>query len=89
MVGEGREVTDAVPKDRVSVIGDIDVPDSAVEALAKGPGFAIAKTFTKDELQDRLQTEIAALAKKRKRRPFFSNLPATPLPSNGGVSSTD
>ena len=31
---------DTVPTDRVSVIGDIDVPDSAVEALPKGPGFA-------------------------------------------------
>ena len=30
---------DTVPKDRVSVIGDIDVLDSAVEALPKGPGF--------------------------------------------------
>ena len=28
---------DTVPTDRVSVIGDIDVPDSVVEALPKGP----------------------------------------------------
>ena len=49
-------------RERVSIIGDIDVPEAAVEAFAKGPNFAIEKKITKEELQRISQVEIAALA---------------------------
>ena len=75
---------DTVPTDRVSVIGDIDAPDSAVEALPKGPGFAIAKTFAKDELHDRLQTEIAALAHAMRWKSAIESNSSTAVGSNHG-----
>ena len=75
---------DTVPTDRVSVIGDIDVLYSAVEELAKGPGFAIAKTFTKDELHDRLQTEIATLAYAMRWKSAIESNSSTAVGSNPG-----
>ena len=75
---------DTVPTDRVSVIGDIDVLDSAVESLPKGLGFAIAKTFAKDELHDRLQTEIAALAYAMRWKSAIESNSSTAVGSNPG-----
>ena len=48
--------------DRVSIIGNIDVAEEAIETLAKGPSFAISKQITKEELQKTVQVEVAALA---------------------------
>ena len=50
------------PKQRVSVLADIDVSREAINALAKGPNFALSKLIPREELQHTVQVEIAALA---------------------------
>ena len=50
------------PKQRVSVLADIDVSREAINTLAKGLNFALSKPIPRDELQHTVQVEIAALA---------------------------
>ena len=49
-------------RERVSIIGDIDIPEGIIDTFAKGPNFAISRKTTKDELQRTAQVEVAALA---------------------------
>ena len=49
-------------RERVSIIGDINVPTVAIEAFSKGPNFAIRPRITNEDLRRRTQVEVAALA---------------------------
>ena len=48
--------------DRVSIIGEIQVSEKAVQALAKGPKFGTTSNISKDRLLKTAQVEVAALA---------------------------
>ena len=48
--------------DKITIIGNIDIPKPALTALAKGPNFTIAPRTTKASLQHQVQIETAALA---------------------------
>ena len=48
--------------DSVTIIDDIEVPDAAAEAFAKGPKYAIGPKITTEDLQETTRIEIAALA---------------------------
>ena len=50
------------PSDKITIIGNIDIPKPALTALAKGPNFTIAPRTTKASLQHQVQIETAALA---------------------------
>ena len=52
----------ATAEDRVSILGNIPVSKTAIEALAKGPNFALTSRLSAQELQRTVQVEIAALA---------------------------
>ena len=54
--------TASTAADRVTIIGDIEVSPTALQALEKGPGFVIAPRISREQLQNTVQTEIAALA---------------------------
>ena len=42
-------------RERVSIIGDINVPAVAIKAFSKGPNFTIRPRFTDEDLQRRTQ----------------------------------
>ena len=49
-------------RERISIIGDIYVPEAAIDAFSRGPNFAIRPKFSHENLQRRTQVEVAALA---------------------------
>ena len=57
------------------MIGDIKVTKPALQALAKGPKFAISPQFSREKLQHTVQTEVAALAYAMRWQSAYS-LPA-------------
>ena len=47
---------------RVTIIGDIDIPQPALTTLAKGPGFVLTTKIPTERLQRELQVQTANLA---------------------------
>ena len=50
------------PHDRVTVLNDIHISASALNALSKGPKFTLSPRLSRNELQHTVQIETAALA---------------------------
>ena len=55
-------VASASANSRVSILDDINVPQTAINALAKGPKFVLSSKFNREDLQHTVQVETAALA---------------------------
>ncbi len=53
---------DEKPAERVSIIGDIELSQPAINALAKGPKFVLSPRLSRNDLQHTVLVETAALA---------------------------
>ena len=56
------ERTHELNSKRVSIMDDIEVSQTALNVLAKGPNFVVTPVITQEDLQHTLQIETAALA---------------------------
>lgn len=77
------------PSPRISILGDVNLPDETAAILAKGPKFAITPSFSGDKLQRQIQTEVAVLAYGLRWRTALRDSAATGIGNTFNIMNQD
>ena len=79
---------DCDQSEKITVLDNVQVPASARLALSKGPKFALTPHWTQQQLQHKIQVELAALAYTLRWHSAMSNEHSSKTPVSGVNSST-